>query len=135
MINGELNHYGEIGKIIGKDNLFFLDELHPIYIGEGKSLYGNHKKNIKLVESYPSNFGFDKPNYIQLKEVLKNKVKFDFAIFSYKVDEKYMPSHEAGIIWNDSTLAINWLLPETQISVSEKDSYLQKFDNFKTPFK
>ena len=88
MINGELNHYGEIGKIIGKDNLFFLDELHPIYIGEGKSLYGNHKKNIKLVESYPSNFGFDKPNYIQLKEVLKNKVKFDFAIFSYKSYEE-----------------------------------------------
>ena len=70
LINGELNHYGEISKILGKDNVFFLDELHPIYIKEFCTNYFNNKNNQKLIESYPSNFNFDKQKYISLKEII-----------------------------------------------------------------
>ena len=73
LINGELNHYGEISKILGKDKVFFLDELHPIYIKELCTNYFKNKNNQKLIESYPSNFNFDKQKYINLKEIIKKK--------------------------------------------------------------
>tara|TARA_X000000950_G_C13894680_1_gene652352 strand:- start:592 stop:1740 length:1149 start_codon:yes stop_codon:yes gene_type:complete len=88
LINGELNHYGEITNILGKENVFFTDEIHPIYIKELSNHYLNDTQNIKLVEAYPSNFNFDQPSYITNKEVYNNKIFFDFAIFSIKSFEK-----------------------------------------------
>ena len=45
----------------------------------------------------------------------------DFAIISYKIDNKYMKSHESGIIYNDKELNIDWILNESEIITSEKD--------------
>ncbi len=107
LINGELNHYGEISKILGKDNVFFLDELHPIYIKEFCTNYFNNKNNQKLIESYPSNFNFDKQKYISLKEIIKTKMKFDFAIFSTKSFEEnykiinFLKSNKTKIVMFD----------------------------------
>ena len=56
------------------------------------------------------------------------------AIFSYKVDNYYNPDFESGILWNDSSLKIDWKIPKDEIFVSEKDSKLQPFNNFVTPF-
>jgi dTDP-4-dehydrorhamnose 3,5-epimerase len=42
----------------------------------------------------------------------------------YKVSAPYAPSDEAGIIWNDSKLAISWPLPPTGPSLSDKDKRL-----------
>lgn len=43
------------------------------------------------------------------------------AIFAYKCDEFYHPEAEAGIAWNDSTIGIDWRLPEEDIILSDKD--------------
>lgn len=43
------------------------------------------------------------------------------AIFSYKVDAYYAPMHDAGMMWNDSYLNIDWQLPHSDIKLSEKD--------------
>ena len=56
------------------------------------------------------------------------------AIFSYKVDNVYSPSHDDGIIWNDPVLNIDWNLDEESISLSEKDQKLQSFTEFESPF-
>ena len=44
------------------------------------------------------------------------------ALFSYKCDNYYSPDHDAGVIWNDPELGIDWMLPSGDIRVSEKDS-------------
>src|SRR5690606_21663585 len=46
------------------------------------------------------------------------------AIFSYKCDNYYHKASEGGIIYNDSTLSIDWQLAESSLIVSEKDLVL-----------
>ena len=43
------------------------------------------------------------------------------AIFTYKVDNPYMPAEEAGIRWNDPELAIEWPIDPAAVQTSEKD--------------
>jgi dTDP-4-dehydrorhamnose 3,5-epimerase len=45
----------------------------------------------------------------------------DEAIFSYKCDALYNPQSEAGILYNDPTLDINWEMAEEELILSEKD--------------
>jgi dTDP-4-dehydrorhamnose 3,5-epimerase len=52
------------------------------------------------------------------------------AIFSYKVDNRYAPTHDSGILWNDVTLDIDWELDEAIIQLSEKDKIQPKFEHF-----
>jgi dTDP-4-dehydrorhamnose 3,5-epimerase len=56
------------------------------------------------------------------------------ATLSYKVDNYYKPEFESGIIWNDPDLNIDWKINKSEIVVSEKDTKLQPFNNFVTPF-
>ena len=58
----------------------------------------------------------------------------DEAIFSYKVDNAYAPDHEAGIIWNDSELAIDWKFAIEEITLSDKDAKLPELSQFNSPF-
>jgi dTDP-4-dehydrorhamnose 3,5-epimerase len=43
------------------------------------------------------------------------------AVFTYKCDNIYMPSHECGIAFNDPQLNINWQIPEEKMILSAKD--------------
>lgn len=43
------------------------------------------------------------------------------AIFTYKVDNVYAPQAEAGIIYNDPQIGIEWGVPEADILLSAKD--------------
>jgi dTDP-4-dehydrorhamnose 3,5-epimerase len=45
----------------------------------------------------------------------------DSADFLYKTTEYYAPQHERAILWNDSTLAIDWPLPDEPL-LSAKDA-------------
>jgi len=51
----------------------------------------------------------------------------DTAIFAYKCDNYYNKDAEAGIIYNDSILQIDWKLHEQEIIVSDKDLILPNF--------
>lgn len=48
----------------------------------------------------------------------------DEAVFEYKVDEPYNKDAESGIVWNDTTLDIDWGVDTNEVNVSEKDTKL-----------
>jgi dTDP-4-dehydrorhamnose 3,5-epimerase len=50
------------------------------------------------------------------------------AEFFYKCDNYYNKASEGGILYNDVHLNIDWILPHTDILVSEKDEQLPVFD-------
>ena len=56
------------------------------------------------------------------------------AIFSYKVDNVYAPDYDSGIRWNDPLLNIRWGMNKSEILVSNKDSKLPFFSDFKSSF-
>jgi len=56
----------------------------------------------------------------------------DTAIFFYKCDNYYNKESEAGIIYNDKHLYIDWKISEDEIIISEKDLMLPKFDKITT---
>ena len=61
----------------------------------------------------------------------------DEAIFSYKVDNYYHKESERGIIYNDTTLKIDWKLPFNELIISEKDKLqptFEKADKFQENF-
>lgn len=46
------------------------------------------------------------------------------AVFFYKCDNFYSKESEGGIIYNDPELAIDWSFPESEMTISEKDTHL-----------
>ncbi|MFT5751993.1 MAG: dTDP-4-dehydrorhamnose 3,5-epimerase [Dokdonia sp.] len=50
------------------------------------------------------------------------------SIFCYKCDNFYDKESEAGIIYNDATLCIDWHLSEEEFIVSEKDLELPTYE-------
>ncbi|CAM1368912.1 dTDP-4-dehydrorhamnose 3,5-epimerase [Tenacibaculum soleae] len=56
------------------------------------------------------------------------------AVFAYKVDNWYAPECDAGIIYNDSDLNIDWKINPKEIILSSKDELLPTLKEFKTPF-
>jgi dTDP-4-dehydrorhamnose 3,5-epimerase len=58
----------------------------------------------------------------------------DIAVVFYKCDELYAPESDAGIIYNDADLNIDWKLPPERILISDKDSKLSGFKNAKNNF-
>jgi len=55
----------------------------------------------------------------------------DTAIFSYKCDNFYNKASEGGILFNDETLNIDWVIPKEKLIVSEKDLSLPVFQGAK----
>jgi dTDP-4-dehydrorhamnose 3,5-epimerase len=58
-------------------------------------------------------------------------VTSETAIFFYKCDNFYNKESEGGIIFNDSSLKIDWNFPEKDLIISEKDNILPTFDKAK----
>ncbi len=52
----------------------------------------------------------------------------DTAIFCYKVDCYYHKESERGIIYNDSSLQIDWKAPLNELIISEKDKIQPIFE-------
>jgi len=57
----------------------------------------------------------------------------DIAVFQYKCDNYYSPKHEAGIKYDDPSLAIDWILDASMHTLSNKDQILPLFGEHK-PF-
>lgn len=53
------------------------------------------------------------------------------AIFTYNVDNFYNKESEAGIIFSDADLNIDWRIPQDKINISEKDKLLPSFVDYK----
>jgi dTDP-4-dehydrorhamnose 3,5-epimerase len=54
----------------------------------------------------------------------------DTALFFYKCDNHYNGKAEGGIIYNDPHLAIDWMLPESDLIVSQKDKLLPSLNSY-----
>lgn len=53
------------------------------------------------------------------------------AEFFYKCDNFYNKDSEGGIIYNDSSLNIDWIIKEDDLKISDKDKVLPEFNSFK----
>ena len=58
----------------------------------------------------------------------------DEAVFAYKVDQWYTPTHDDGIKWDDPTLKIDWHLPAEQLLLSGKDQLLKPLSEINIDF-
>jgi len=56
------------------------------------------------------------------------------AIFAYKVDNKYAPECDSGVIWSDPELNINWELLANEVQLSGKDLVLNTLAETEIPF-
>ena len=54
---------------------------------------------------------------------------FNKTTISYLVDNKYSPSHEEGIIYNDRNLKINKNLNNKNFIISKKDKNFKNIKN------
>jgi dTDP-4-dehydrorhamnose 3,5-epimerase len=57
------------------------------------------------------------------------------ATVFYKCDEFYAPEFDAGIIYNDPDLNIDWKIPAEKVNLSEKDGKLPLFRDAKNNFR
>ncbi len=92
-----------------------------------------------VVDIRPNSSTFGEHLSIELSE--QNKTQFfvpvgfahgflvleDETIFSYKCDNFYNKEAEAGIIYNDEELGIEWNFPKDELIISDKDLVLPKF--------
>ncbi|WP_409524937.1 dTDP-4-dehydrorhamnose 3,5-epimerase [Nitrincola sp. MINF-07-Sa-05] len=56
------------------------------------------------------------------------------ATFCYKVDAYYSPECDRGLAFDDATLDINWLLPEHELRLSDKDRQQPTLNQLETAF-
>ncbi len=60
-------------------------------------------------------------------------VQSEEAIFSYKVDNLYSPTHDGGIRYDDPEFAIDWKLSKEEIKLSAKDQELPMVSQLEIP--
>lgn len=53
---------------------------------------------------------------------------------AYKTDGFYAPRHDAGLAWDDPTLAIPWPVSPAAAILSDRDRALPDFSGFTSPF-
>ena len=83
----------------------------------------SYKKTFKAVLSDQNHHQLFVPagfahGFITLSEV---------SVFAYKCDQYYNKEADAGVFWDDPTLAIDWEYPKNKLILSEKDANLPTF--------
>jgi len=74
-------------------------------------LTGENKKQLYIPEGFAHGF----------------LVLSEFALFSYKCTDYYMPEYESGILWTDEDISVQWPIDEVeQIFLSDKDKNQKK---------
>jgi len=84
----------------------------------GVELSGENRKQILIPKGFAHGFS----------------VLSETATVFYKCDEFYAPEYDAGIIYNDPFLNIEWKVPAEKIILSEKDNKLPLFKNANNNF-
>jgi dTDP-4-dehydrorhamnose 3,5-epimerase len=84
----------------------------------GTELSGENRKQLLIPKGFAHGFS----------------VLSESATVFYKCDEFYAPEFDAGIIYNDPVLGIDWKIPEDKIVLSEKDSKLPILKKAKNNF-
>jgi dTDP-4-dehydrorhamnose 3,5-epimerase len=56
------------------------------------------------------------------------------TLVAYKLSDFYAPEHDAGIIWNDPDVGIDWPLGGAQPTLSDKDAKLPRLAECEPPF-
>jgi len=51
----------------------------------------------------------------------------EYAVISYHVDNYYKPEFEEGILYNDSSIKIDWEIDHSKLIISEKDKNQKAF--------
>ena len=59
----------------------------------------------------------------------------DDTIFAYKVDNYYSPQNDRGIAFDDEALKIDWIIPHSELNLSDKDTKQPKLKNAEDIFK
>lgn len=54
----------------------------------------------------------------------------DETIFTYKCDNYYNKASESGILYNDPSLQIDWMLDDHEVLLSDKDKLLPSWSQF-----
>jgi dTDP-4-dehydrorhamnose 3,5-epimerase len=90
-------------------------------IRQGSATYGKH---VSIILDDKENKQF----YVPRGFAHGFLVLEDNTIFSYKCDNYYHKPSEAGIIYNDRNLNIDWGFPEDQLILSNKDKNLPIFE-------
>ncbi len=97
-----------------------------------------------IVDVRPNSVTYGKHLSVILNEINKKQlfvphgfahgyaVLSDTAIFVYKCDQYYAPQQEGGLKFDDVSLGINWILPLSEMVVSDKDQKLPTFEAHKT---
>ena len=52
----------------------------------------------------------------------------------YKVTDYYAPEHDRGIAWDDPELHIDWRVPRSAVSTSDKDRQQPRLGDVASPF-
>lgn len=90
--------------------------------------------------TYGQHLGFELSSTNQKQLYVPKGFAHGFVVLSevaevlYKCDDFYAPKAESGIIYNDSTLQINWKIDSQDILVSEKDAILPAFETLENLF-
>ncbi len=85
---------------------------------EGVELSGENRKQFLIPKGFAHGFS----------------VLSETTAVAYKCDEYYYPEAEAGIIYNDPSIGIDWKIPEKDAKLSEKDMCLPELKNAKINF-
>ena len=56
------------------------------------------------------------------------------TIFAYKVDNYYSPQNDRGIAFDDEALKIDWIIPHSELNLSDKDTKQPKLEDAKDLF-
>lgn len=76
-------------------------------------LSGENKKSLFIPEGFAHGF----------------LVLEDDTIFQYKCSDYYAPSSEGSVKWNDPQIGIEWMLPEQEYLISDKDKIAPPFSS------
>ncbi|SHK24049.1 dTDP-4-dehydrorhamnose 3,5-epimerase [Tepidibacter formicigenes] len=59
----------------------------------------------------------------------------DEAVFNYKCTDYYAPEYDAGVLWNDSDIGIDWPLDDIEeVILSDKDKKQKRLKELDLPF-